>query len=56
MAAITNLVSQQSSGAEQPMNIATVALVGCWVISIVDSYRQGRAQEKVEEVAGEKET
>ena len=55
MAAITDLVSQQSSGAEQPMNIATVALVVCWVIGIVDSYRQGRAQEKVEEVAGEKE-
>ena len=56
MAAITDLVSQQSSGAEQPMNIATVALVVCWAIGIVDSYRQGRVQEKVEEVAGEKET
>ena len=28
MVAITDLVSQQSSGAEQPMNIATVALSG----------------------------
>ena len=49
MAAITDLVSQQPSGAEQPMNIATVALVVCWVIGILDSYWQGRAQEKIEE-------
>ncbi len=56
MVAITDLASKQSSGAEQPMNIATLVLVVCWVIGIVDSYRQGRAQENVEEVAGEKET
>ena len=56
IAAITDLVSQQSSGVEQPINIASVALVVFWVIGIADSYRQGRAGEKVEEVAGEKET
>ncbi|TCK17824.1 hypothetical protein DFR30_1074 [Thiogranum longum] len=56
MATITDLVSQQSSGSEQPMNIATVALVVCWVIGIVDSYRQGRAQEKLDDVEGEKES
>ena len=55
MAAIMDLVSQQSSGSEQSVNIATVALVVCWVIGIVDSYRQGRAQEMVGEVAGGKE-
>jgi uncharacterized membrane protein len=55
MAAIMDLVSQRSSGDEQSMNIATVALVVCWVIGIVDSYRQGRAQEMVKEVAGGKE-
>jgi len=53
---ITDLVSQQSSLSEQSTNIAMIALVACWVIGIADSYRQGRAQEKVEEVAGEKET
>ncbi len=56
MGTITDLVSQQSSGSEQSANIAMIALVACWVIGIVDSYRQGRVQEKVEEVAGEKET
>lgn len=45
--AITELVSQQSGGSEaQMMNIATIALVACWLIGIVDSYRSGRVQEK----------
>ena len=56
MDAITDLVSQQSSGAEQPTNIAMIALVVCWVVGIADSYRQGRTQERVEKVACEKET
>ena len=56
MGAITDLVSQQSSGAEQPTNIAMIALVVCWVVGIADSYRQGRTQERVEKVACEKET
>jgi uncharacterized membrane protein len=55
MTAITDLVSQQSSGTEQPMNIATAVFVVCWVIGIVDSYYQGRTQEKAEQVEGEKE-
>jgi uncharacterized membrane protein len=54
--AITELVSQQSSGSEESTNIATIALLICWVIGIADSYRQGRAQEKVEETTTEKET
>lgn len=45
--AITKLVSQQPAGADaQMMNIATIALVICWVIGIVDSYRAGRALKK----------
>lgn len=45
--AITKLVSQQPVGADaQIMNIATIALVACWVIGIVDSYRAGRARKK----------
>jgi hypothetical protein len=54
--AITELVSQQSSGSEESTNIATIALLICWVIGIADSYRQGRAQEKVEEATTKKET
>ncbi len=46
MGAITELVSLQSSGNEQSTNIAMIALVGCWIVGITDSYRQGRAQEK----------
>jgi TM2 domain-containing membrane protein YozV len=53
MGTITDMVSQQSSGAEQTANVAMIVLLACWVIGIVDSYRQGRADEKA---AGEKET
>lgn len=43
--AITDLVSQQSGGADAKMlNIATTALVICWLIGIVDSYRAGRVR------------
>ena len=42
---ITTLVSQQLSGAEQSTNLAMLILVVIWVIGVVDSYRQGRAQE-----------
>jgi uncharacterized membrane protein len=55
MAAITDLVSQQSGVAEQQTNVSMIALVACWVIGVADSYRQGRAYEKVEK-AGEQET
>jgi TM2 domain-containing membrane protein YozV len=56
VAAISDLVSQKVSGAEQSTNVAMIALVALWVISIADSYRQGRALDKVEEKAAEKET
>jgi len=48
--AITELVTQQSSGADaQMLNIATIALGICWLIGIVDAYRAGRAREKSDE-------
>jgi hypothetical protein len=55
--AITELVSQQSSGADaQMLNIATTALVICWLIGIVDSYRAGRVREKSDEASGNRQT
>lgn len=55
MGVITDLVSQQLSGAERSMNVVMIGLVIFWVIGVVDSYRQGRAIEKSEERLGEKE-
>ena len=50
--AINQLVSQPSSGADASMlNIATTALVICWLIGVVDSYRVGRARDKRDEKA-----
>ncbi|MFZ0468418.1 MAG: hypothetical protein WAL92_05815 [Thiogranum sp.] len=55
--AITELVSQQSSGTDaQMLNIATTALVICWLIGIVDSYRAGRVREKSDEAPGNRQT
>ena len=49
---VTELVSQQSSGADaQLTNIATLAIIICWVIGIVDSYRAGRVRDKNEQVS-----
>lgn len=56
MGAITDLVSQQLSGAERSMNVVMIGLVVIWVIGVADSYRQGRAIEKSEEQLGEKVT
>jgi len=50
--AITDLVSQQLSGAEQSTNVAVIVFVILWFIGIVDSYRLGRADEKVKEGVG----
>ena len=55
--AITELVSQQSSGTDvQLLNIATTALVICWLIGIVDSYRSARVREKNDEVSVNRQT
>jgi len=50
VAAITELVSQQSAGTEaQLLNIATSALIICWIIGVIDSYRVGCAGNKPDE-------
>jgi len=47
--AITELVSKQSTGTEvQLLNIATVVIIICWLIGIIDSYRVGCLQDKTE--------
>jgi len=44
---ITELVSKQSNGADgQLLNIATTALIICWLIGIIDSYRVGCVRNK----------
>lgn len=49
--AITELVSKQTTGTEsQLINIATLAIVTCWIIGIIDSYRVGRVRDKNDQV------
>jgi len=44
---ITELIAKQSAGPEtRLLNIAGVILIIIWLISIVDSYRIGRLQDK----------
>ncbi len=44
---ITAMLSQQPAGADaQLLNVATIALVICWLVGIVDSYRVGSAADK----------
>ena len=46
-AAITDLIAESTSGAEDTiMNIAVVVVGACWLIGIVDSYRLGIIQEQ----------
>ena len=53
IAAISALLLEQPTGAEaQLLNAATAVLIISWLISIVDSYRIGRAQDKDAEVDG----
>ncbi len=45
---ITELLSKQSAGVEsQLLNIAMAALIICWLIGIVDSYRVGCLRDKL---------
>jgi hypothetical protein len=50
--AITDLVLQQSRGSESTVDLATIAFVAIWLVGMADAYRKGRAQEKVEAMAG----
>jgi len=45
---ITALVAQQSSGTEQATSLAKTVWLACWVIGIVGSWWQGRAQDKLD--------
>ena len=46
--AITELISKQSTGTEaQLLNISTTAIFIFWIIGIIDSYRIGRGQDKI---------
>lgn len=42
---VTLLVTQQLAAVEQVTNIASLALVGCWLIGIVSAYWLGRVQD-----------
>jgi hypothetical protein len=48
-ATISELVSQQSPGMEQSVNIATLVLAALWLVGILDSYRLGKANDKKDE-------
>lgn len=52
--AISDLINQKLRGKEQTLNVAEIALVGFWIVGIIDSYRQGQRDEKHEEDADEK--
>ena len=46
-AAITDLISAQSTGPEaQRLDIVTYVIFLCWLIGIIDSYRQGLVLDK----------
>ena len=45
---ITALVAQQTSGTEKATNLAKTVWLACWVIGIVGSWWQGRAQDKLD--------
>src|SRR5215470_8379674 len=47
---ISELVSKASQRDERSTDIATTILLALWVIGIVDSYREGRARDKVKEL------
>ena len=48
IATITRLAAEQSSGTEQATNLAKIIWLACWVIGIVGSWWQGRAQDKLD--------
>lgn len=47
--AITELLSRQAANSDsQLLDVAWAGLIICWLIAIVDSYRCGRAQDKID--------
>jgi len=52
LAAIIDSASQQPVGSDAYLlDIATAVFVICWLIGIIDSYRVGRAQDKMDEAS-----
>jgi hypothetical protein len=46
---VTELVSQQSAGTDsQLLNMATLAIIVCWVVGVIGSYRVGRVRDKMD--------
>lgn len=51
--AITELIMSNPDGAgAQSLNIAVIVLSVCWMAAVVDSYRLGRARDRMEERRG----
>lgn len=53
--AITKLVSQQSIGTQQSLNIASMVLLVLWVIGMADAYWCGRSRQETNPVAREEQ-
>ena len=56
LSSISQLVAQRSQQAEQSTNGAAWVLMASWVIGIIDSYRVGPVQERLEESSKAKTT
>ena len=49
---ITELATQQSAAnGSQSIELATIVLILCWIIGIVDAYRLGQAQDRTEKLS-----
>jgi hypothetical protein len=46
---ISQLVEERSEQTDRSASLAVWMLMACWVIGIIDSYRVGRAQERLNE-------
>jgi hypothetical protein len=55
-ASISQLVTQRSKQAEDSTNVPVLALLLSWVVGIIDSYRVGRAQDRLEKTPVKKKT
>ena len=52
---ITELATQQSSASEsQSIELATIVLILCWIIGIVDAYRLGQGQDRADKTTEKK--
>jgi presenilin-like A22 family membrane protease len=52
IATVSDLVSLQLSGREQTEDLASIALLLCWIAGILGSYWQGRSQDKLDATTG----